>query len=89
MADLKRDMERVGIDLHGELPDHLDPVLRYLDATPSPLPDLIVDLPKAVGIMRTTLKKAESANPYRHLLAATADVVEQAIGSHNETGDPR
>ncbi len=89
MADLKRDMQRVGIDLHGELPDHLDPVLRYLDATPSPLPDLMADLPKAIGIMRTTLKKAESVNPYRHLLAATADVVEQAVKSHTETGAPR
>ncbi len=89
MADLKRDMERVGIDLRGELPDHLDPVLRYLDATESPLPDLMTDLPKAIGIMRTTLKKAESANPYRHLLAATADAVDRSVDSQNETGASR
>ena len=91
MADLKRDMERLGVELHGELPDHLDPVLRYLDATPSPLSDLMADLPKAIGIMRSTLKKAESANPYRHLLAATAEVVGQseAADSQNETGAPR
>ena len=91
MADLKRDMERLGVELHGELPDHLDPVLRYLDATPSPLPDLMADLPKAIGIMRSTLKKAESGNPYRHLLAATAEVVghAEAADNHNEAGAPR
>lgn len=91
MADLKRDMERVGVDLNGELPDHLDPVLRYLDATPSPLPDLAAELPKAIEIMRSTLKKAQANNPYRHLLAATASVVDQTMTheSLTETGAPR
>jgi len=91
MADLKRDMERLGVDLKGELPDHLDPVLRYLEVSTEPLPDLIVDLPKAIDMMRTTLKKAASDNPYRHLLAATASFVDQIppIQNPTETGAPR
>lgn len=91
MADLKRDMERLGVDLKGELPDHLDPILRYLEVATDPLNDLIVDLPKAIDMMRTTLKKADSDNPYRHLLAATASYVDQipAIQNPTETGAPR
>lgn len=85
MADLKRDMERIRVDLGGELPDHLDPVLRYLDVAADPLPDLITDLPKAIEMMRTALKKAEAANPYRHLLAATAGAVDQILATQNST----
>lgn len=72
MADLKGAMAGAGVGLGGELPDHIEPVLRYLAATPEPLPDLLDALPGAVDSMCDTLRKAAPDNPYRHLLAATA-----------------
>lgn len=89
MADLKRDMERLGVDLAGELPDHLDPILRYLDVATDPLSDLMVDLPRAIAEMRTTLKKADSGNPYRYLLSATATFVDELATNPTENGAPR
>ena len=75
MADLKVDMSRWGVELHGELPDHIEPILRYLATTPEPLPDLIEVLPASVATMRETLDGASPHNPYRHLLSATAAVI--------------
>ncbi len=71
MADLTRAMAAVGVDPEGELPDHLEPVLRYLAATPTPLPDLLDVLPGAIATMSQTLASASPDNPYCHLLAAT------------------
>ncbi len=81
MADLKRDMERLGVELAGELPDHLDPVLRYLDVANPPMADLVEELPRALHMMGKAFKKAESDNPYRHLLGATASVVSQILST--------
>lgn len=81
MSRLNREMSRLAIDLGGELPDHLLPVLRYLDATPDPMPELVEALPSAIQRMHSVLRKAEAGNPYLHLL----DAVEQAcktIGVH-------
>lgn len=75
MADLKVAMEAAGVDLAGELPDHIEPVLRYLAATEAPLDDLMAVLPSALRTMGEVLHKADPDNPYRHLLAATTDVV--------------
>jgi nitrate reductase delta subunit len=75
MADLNRAMIDAHVDLGGELPDHIAPILRYLAAVDVPLSDLIDELPGAVESMRSTLKSAAPSNPYRHLLAATAVVV--------------
>lgn len=75
MADLKRDMEQHGVDLGGELPDHIEPVLRYLAVTTDPLSDLVEVIGTAAGEMRQALRSAEPANPYRHLIAATVAVV--------------
>ncbi len=77
MAALKGAMAAVGVDPAGELPDHLEPVLRYLAATDSPLGDLVAVLPGAVDEMSATLARAERRNPYRHVLAAAAAVVEE------------
>ena len=71
MSDLKRAMAEAGIELDGELPDHVEPVLRYLAATPQPLSDLMDVLPGALATMAQTLKTAAPDNPYCHLLAAT------------------
>jgi len=38
MAALSKEMKILEIHLEGELPDHLLPILRYLHATPTPLP---------------------------------------------------
>ncbi|MCP5025903.1 MAG: nitrate reductase [Actinomycetia bacterium] len=76
MADLKRDMELSGVDLGGELPDHIEPVLRYVALAAEPLSDLLDVLSGAVETMQSTLETAEKKNPYRHLLAATLAVVQ-------------
>ena len=77
MAAVKVAQEAIGIDLHGELPDHLEPVLRYLAATDQPFPGLIEVFPQAVSKMRKTLKDAEADNAYRHVLAAAAEAAER------------
>lgn len=71
MADLKGAMTRAGVDLGGELPDHIEPILRYLATDPEPLADLVEALPGAVSTMEKTLETAAPDSPYRHLLAAT------------------
>lgn len=85
MADMNAAMKHLGIDLHGELPDHIAPVLRYLSIAAEPRDDLIQELPNAVETMAKTLAKASPVNPYRHLLAAvvdfTADLQPLTIGA--------
>jgi nitrate reductase delta subunit len=68
MAELAGSMRELGVDLEGELPDHLAPVLRLLEARPSP--DLAATVAAAVEKMGKELARAEAQNPYRHLLAA-------------------
>ncbi len=86
MADLKRHMERHGVDLGGELPDHIEPVLRYLAVAPDPLSDLVEVIGDAVGAMRTALRNAEPENPYRHLIGATVAVI--GSETHVSLGGP-
>ncbi len=74
MAELKVAQETFGIDPSGELPDHLDPVLRLLAAADPRPASLLESLPKALDTMRSELKEAERDNPYRHLLAAIAEI---------------
>lgn len=71
MADLKRQMELHGVELDGELPDHIEPVLRYMAADPNPFSDLVHVLGDAVHQMRLAIRTAEPRNPYRHLIGAT------------------
>ena len=74
MAEVKVAQEFYGIDPKGELPDHLEPVLRLL-ATADPAPNSLLEvLPEALDKMRSELKDAERGNPYRHLLAAIAEI---------------
>ena len=81
MAEMKAAQTAAGVDQHGELPDHIEPILRYLDVATDLLPDLVDALPGAVAEMRKDLKKREPANPYRHLLAAAAAVVDAALAT--------
>jgi len=76
MADLKAAMREAEVDLGGELPDHIEPILRYLAAVDEPLNDLIEVLPGAITTMTQTLSKASADNPYRHLLAATTVIAQ-------------
>ncbi len=79
MADLQREYALVGVDRRGELPDHLEPVLRYLDATDRPLPDLVDVLPGAVAAMIKDLKKEDRKNPYLFLLGAAQAVLRERV----------
>jgi nitrate reductase delta subunit len=76
MAEMKAALEREGVPLNGELPDHLDPVLRYLAVTDQPLPSLVEVFPGAVGKMTKKLKVTDATSPYLHLLAAIASVAD-------------
>ena len=79
MADLARAMANAGIELHGELPDHLDPIMRYIDEVVDPHPDVVEVLPVALMRMSKELRKSDKANPYRHVLDAAQTVSEELI----------
>ncbi len=76
MAEMKGAQDEAGIERYGELPDHLDPIARYLAVVDEPSPWLVELFPKAIGEMKKTLKAAEKDNPYRHVLRA----MEEAAG---------
>lgn len=77
MVSLTRAQAEVGVRLDGELPDHLEPILRYLDVAVEPLPELMAVLDSALDHMELALEKAEAGNPYRYLLQATRLAVSQ------------
>lgn len=70
MADLNRAMRESEISLHGELPDHLDPILRFLDRGVDGSEEVIRVLPDALDTMLAELRKSSKRNPYRHPLEA-------------------
>jgi len=70
MAQLNAELNRLGIDSNGELPDHLTPALRYLAVTEAPLPTLLENLAPAVEKMHAALHKVEPENPYLLLFQA-------------------
>ena len=77
MAGVKVAQDEAGIDRRGELPDHLEPVLRYLNTSDHPFPGLVEVFAQALAKMKKTLKEAEADNPYRHVLAAAAEAAER------------
>ena len=77
MAEMKRVQDKMGIDRDGELPDHLDPVARYLAVSNHPHPQLLQLFPGAVARMSKTLKEAERDNPYRHILRAFEEAADK------------
>ncbi len=77
MASLSRELQGHQVDLGGELPDHLIPVLRYLEVAPQPLPELVEILEPAIQRMLAVLSKSDRTNPYLHLL----DAAQKAAGS--------
>ena len=70
MAQLNHEMKVHKIDLEGELPDHLRPILQYLSISSSPLPELIEVLEKSIKKMHDSLKKTEKDNPFLLLFDA-------------------
>lgn len=84
MADLSRAMTDEQLDLGGELPDHLEPVLRYLETSPAPLPDLVEVLPQALMRMEKELRAADKRNPYRLVIDAARSVAEAVIERRRE-----
>jgi nitrate reductase delta subunit len=79
MADLKGAMRSADVDPGSELPDHLDPILRYLAATDEPIDSLEPVLVPAITKMEKTLKKSNSKNPYLHVLTAARIVAEESM----------
>jgi nitrate reductase delta subunit len=84
MAELAAAQAAAGVDPAGELPDHVEPVLRYLAVVDHPLDELTEILPKALRSMEESLGRAEPDNPYRSLLdaciALAADLRPLTIG---------
>ena len=74
MADLQAAIRDSNVDQGGELPDHIAPALRLLDAGAAPS-ELMEVFDRAIGEMQKQLKKAERTNPYLHLLNAAAAAV--------------
>jgi nitrate reductase delta subunit len=70
MSGLNKMMDQLGINKDGELPDHLVPILRYLEVSSSPIHELNEVFLKSIKTMRKDLKSLESDNPYNDLLAA-------------------
>lgn len=79
MADLRGAMRTADVDPGMELPDHLDPILRYLDATDEPIGSLEPILVPAITKMQKSLKKSNAKNPYLHVLAAAHAVAEESM----------
>lgn len=75
LSCLNKEMAIHSINLEGELPDHLVPVLRYLDCVTSPTAELVELLPQALQAMYRSLQKAGPGNPYGFLLQAVEAVV--------------
>ncbi len=67
MAKLSRVMFELGVNTEGELPDHLVPILRYLDASDQPIPELVENYENAVSRMASILREKDKDNPYIHL----------------------
>ncbi|MBI5439844.1 MAG: nitrate reductase [Deltaproteobacteria bacterium] len=69
LSELNVAMERAGVDLDGELPDHLVPVFRYLDRSAAPVASLLGVLEPALRALEKALAGADPENPYAHLVA--------------------
>ena len=79
LSEMSREISAAGVDLEGELPDHLIPVLRYLAAVSPPLPKLVEVLDPALQRMLATLRKAEPGNPYIDLFEAVKESCKSLI----------
>jgi nitrate reductase delta subunit len=80
MSQMNRGLAELHIDSEGELPDHLAPVLLYLEAAREPIPALLENFEPAVTRMAGILRERDRHNPYIHLFeAALAAFKEQRV----------
>jgi nitrate reductase delta subunit len=80
MSKINHELAQLGIDTEGELPDHLAPVLLYLEAAREPIQPLLENFEPAVGRMTSVLREKDKHNPYIHLFeAALAAFREQRV----------
>jgi len=75
MATMSRELARLGLEPHGELPDHLGCVLRYLAAAEAPSAEVVDGTAQALRSMARQLSGVDRDNPYRHLVQATLAAV--------------
>lgn len=81
MAMLKQELGQTGIDLEGELPDHLVPVFRYLAVAGSPPAELLEVLVPALTKMRQQLREQDADNDYLPVLEAAVQEAERYVRS--------
>ncbi len=76
LIEMARRLSEHGVDLEGELPDHLVPVLRYLASNPEPAagdtPLLDQALAPALAAIIKSLRSSAEDNPYVHVLEGVA-----------------
>lgn len=70
LARLNQAYHPLAIDLDGELPDHIVPILRYLEAAPQPIAELVEVLEPSIKRMEGVLRKVDPKNPYLDLYEA-------------------
>jgi nitrate reductase delta subunit len=84
MARLNHELARLSVDTDGELPDHIIPALRYLDATVEPLPELLAIFEPAVRRAAAALRKSDADNPYNLLFEAALCAVQSLAATAPE-----
>ena len=70
MANLNQVFQPLAINLDGELPDHIVPILRYLEVSPRPIQELVEILEPSITRIAGVLRKADPYNPYLDLFEA-------------------
>lgn len=70
MANLSQTFQSLSIDLDGELPDHIVPILRYLEISSQPMQELVDVLEPSITRMASVLRRADPKNPYLDLFEA-------------------
>jgi len=78
MSRLNHELARLGVETEGELPDHIIPVLRYLEAAAEPLPELLAIFEPALKRAAAALRKADAGNPYNLLFEAALSLIAMA-----------
>lgn len=89
MSAMNRAESEAGVLDDGELPDHLIPVLRYLDMVKQPITELAEVLAPAVQRMKSTLRRADAGNPYLDLLEAVLAAWKKYLPSNETPGGVR
>ena len=87
MSMMNRAIAAHQVDSDGELPDHLIPVLRLVDALDEPLDELIEVLSPAVDRIHAAMEKDDPTNPYVNLMKAIAITCSSIMRTSIPTGN--